>query len=124
MKNISFLSENFQFLEVKFSIYFNRRVFVRERLGNPVILAGEFNLIFDTSVDTLCYRNVNNPQVRNKVIEVITDCGLIDCWRELNAKKLSFIWTRPNSNKRARLDYILTSEECFSDIDDANILPG
>ena len=124
MKNISFLSENFQFLEVKFSIYLNRRVFVRERLGNPVILAGEFNLIFDTSVDTLCYRNVNNPQVRNKVIEVITDCGLIDCWRELNAEKLSFTWTRPNSIKRARLDYILTSEECFSDIDDANILPG
>ena len=29
MKNIRvFVSENFQFLEVKFSIYFNRRVFV------------------------------------------------------------------------------------------------
>ena len=29
MKNIGvFLSENFQFLEVKFSIYLNRRVFV------------------------------------------------------------------------------------------------
>ena len=29
MKNMSFfLSENFQFLEVKFSIYLNRRVFV------------------------------------------------------------------------------------------------
>ena len=29
MKNIRFfLSENFQFLEVKFSIYMNRRVFV------------------------------------------------------------------------------------------------
>ena len=28
MKNISFFSENFQFLEMKFSIYLNRRVFV------------------------------------------------------------------------------------------------
>ena len=30
MKNMSFLSENFQFLEVKFSIYMylNRRVFI------------------------------------------------------------------------------------------------
>ena len=28
MKNISFLSENFQFLEVKFSIYLKRHVFV------------------------------------------------------------------------------------------------
>ena len=28
MKNISFLSENFQFLEVKFSLYLNRHVSV------------------------------------------------------------------------------------------------
>ena len=28
MKNISFLSEHFQFLEVKFSVYLNRHVFV------------------------------------------------------------------------------------------------
>ena len=28
VKNIKFLSENFQFLEVKFSIYLNRRVFM------------------------------------------------------------------------------------------------
>ena len=28
MKNVNFLSENFQFLEVKFSIYLNRCVFV------------------------------------------------------------------------------------------------
>ena len=33
MKNISvFFSENFQFLEVKFSIYLNRRVFVMSTL--------------------------------------------------------------------------------------------
>ena len=32
MKNIRvFLSENFKFLEVKFSIYLNRRVFVMKR---------------------------------------------------------------------------------------------
>ena len=30
----SFLSENFQFLEVKFSIYLNRRVFVMSLTGN------------------------------------------------------------------------------------------
>ena len=33
MKNISFLSEFFQFLEVKFSIYLNRRVFVMPGLN-------------------------------------------------------------------------------------------
>ena len=36
MKNIIFfLSENFQFLEVKFSIYLNRRVFVMNKRNDP-----------------------------------------------------------------------------------------
>ena len=39
MKNIRvFLSENFQFLEVKFSIYLNRRVFVMENTHNTVVV--------------------------------------------------------------------------------------
>ena len=33
MKNISFLSETFQFLEVKFSMHLNRRVFVMSTPG-------------------------------------------------------------------------------------------
>ena len=32
MKDISFSPENFRFLEVKFSIYLNRRVFVMQRV--------------------------------------------------------------------------------------------
>ena len=40
MKNITvFLSENFQFLEVKFSIYLNRRVFVMDNFLHLVIKA-------------------------------------------------------------------------------------
>ena len=81
-----------------------------ERFGNPVILAGDFNLVLDPSIDSLNYKNINNPQARNKVMEVIADCSLIDCWRELNVEKQLFTWTRPNSNKRARLDYFLISE--------------
>ena len=43
MKNIIvFLSENFQFLEVKFSIYFNRRVFVMIFVYNLVMLHLDF----------------------------------------------------------------------------------
>ena len=37
MKNISFLSENFQFLEVKFSLYLNRRVFVMLYINQKAI---------------------------------------------------------------------------------------
>ena len=37
MKNISFLSENFQFVEVKFSVYLNRHVFVMIALAKKSI---------------------------------------------------------------------------------------
>ena len=47
MKNIVFVSENFQFLEVKFSIYLNRSVFVM------LDFKGEF-----WSVASCTYRNV------------------------------------------------------------------
>ena len=45
MKNIRvFLSENFQFLEIKFSIYLNRRVFVmNEGTSNGVCLQNLWN---------------------------------------------------------------------------------
>ena len=95
-----------------------------ERFGNPVILAGDFNLVLDPNMDSLNYININNPQARNKVLELISDCNMIDIWRELNAEKHSYTWTRPNSNKRARLDYFLISESFFSDTEDVNILPG
>ena len=36
MKNISFLSENFQFLEMKFSIYLNRLVFIMQVQSSKV----------------------------------------------------------------------------------------
>ena len=51
----SFLSENFQFLKVKFSIYLNRRVFVMERSDQDGISSS--------------HRLENNP-------EVLTGCNV------------------------------------------------
>ena len=58
-----------------------------ERFVNPVILAGDFNLVLDPNMDLLNYRNINKPLARNKVHELISNCNLIDVWRELNAEK-------------------------------------
>ena len=57
MKNISFLSENFQVLEVKFSVYLNMRVFVRTdryiprdyRTGDKKLLLQYWTDGFETS---------------------------------------------------------------------------
>ena len=60
MKNIRvFLSENFQFLEVKISIYLNRRVFVM------VLYGGDSDLELDISVfDHLSVATCLNPLIR------------------------------------------------------------
>ena len=50
-KNQSFLSENFQFLEVKFSIYLNRRVFVMNSnivISYDTILTLQGDLMYKT----------------------------------------------------------------------------
>ena len=59
MKNIRFfLSENFQFLEVKFSIYMNRRVFVMLYLEDAVV--DQVNIVFlERKIET--FSNLLNP---------------------------------------------------------------
>lgn len=95
-----------------------------ENFGNNIILAGDFNLVLDPPIDSQDYVGVNNPNARNTLIDLIADCNLVDCWRELNAEKRLYTWRRPNSNKRGRLDFFLISENLFSDIEDTSILPG
>ena len=48
MKNIRFfLSENFQFLEVKFSVYLNRRVFVMSLYFLVICVLETYSRIFN-----------------------------------------------------------------------------
>ena len=56
MKNIRILSENFQFLVVKFSIYLNRRVFVM----NIRTDLGSFNRVGLTLIVDTWLKAINN----------------------------------------------------------------
>ena len=49
----SFLSENFQFLEMKFSIYLNRRVFVLDYSFARKQLSGDFCVFINTLSECL-----------------------------------------------------------------------
>ena len=66
MKNIGvFISENFQFLEVKFSIYLNRHVFVMKCLG--IRLSG-------TSSDFLIDQNKLLPDLLYNSLQYLIAC--------------------------------------------------
>ncbi len=59
-----------------------------EKLNNEyIILAGDFNLVLDPTIDTLNYVNVNNPNSRDEVINLMNEMNVFDAWRELNMEK-------------------------------------
>ena len=74
-------------------------------LDNQVILAGDFNMVLDPDKDCKDYVNINNPKARDKVLNLIIECNLIDPWRELNLETNQFTWRKKNSTKQARLDF-------------------
>lgn len=88
------------------------------------IIAGDFNLVLNPEIDTKDYVNVNNPNARDHDVEMILDLNLVDVWRELNLEKRQYTWRKKNTNKQARLDFFLISENLFTDVDHACILPG
>lgn len=91
---------------------------------NNIILAGDFNLILNPDVDCFDYMHVNNPKAREKVLTMINQCGLIDIYRELHFDQKIFTWRRKNTNKQARLDFFLITENIVTDVVDCKILPG
>ena len=93
-------------------------------MENQVILVGDFNMVLDPDKDCKDYVNINNPRARNKVLNLISECNLIDPWRELNLETNQFTWRKKNSTKQARLDFFLISETLFMEVTNTKILPG
>ena len=88
------------------------------------ILGGDFNMVLNPEIDSYNYVQVNNPNARNSVINMMAENGLIDCWREENLETSQFTWFRRNPIKKARLDFFLISENLFTDIVETKIVPG
>ncbi|MCG7879939.1 MAG: endonuclease/exonuclease/phosphatase family protein [Candidatus Thiodiazotropha endolucinida] len=104
--------------------FYNEIFIYLKNNSNPVIMAGDFNLVLDPGLDMKNYLNVNNPKAREEILNLILECNLVDCWRELNIETYQYTWRKKNTNKQARLDFFLISESLFMDVIDAKIVPG
>ena len=52
-------------------------------MGNKdIIINGDWNLLLDPQIDGINYKNINNPNARMKVLQMITELNLYDVWRE------------------------------------------
>ena len=65
------------------------------------IICGDFNLVLDPNKDCKNYTSVNNPRARNKVIEMIDECNLVDAYRYFNPESILFSWRKRNPIKQA-----------------------
>jgi len=88
------------------------------------ILAGDFNLILNPDIDSFNYVNINNPNAREQLMNLMLSKNLIDCWRENHIENKEYTWFRRNPIKKARLDFFLISENLFTDVETSKILPG
>ena len=70
------------------------------------------------------YVNLNNPNARNNVLNIMTEYNLIDCWREIHLENKEYTWFRRNPIKKARLDFFLISDKLFTEVEHTKILPG
>ena len=94
--------------------------------NDNIIMCGDWNSVINPDLDTNNYLHINNPRARNKVLDsIIEEDGFLDTYRIFHEEKREYTWSRRNPvRKQARLDFFLTSFECFLYVYATNIIPG
>ena len=86
-----------------------------------LILCGDFNLILDPKVDCFNYLHVNNQRARNKLLNLKTEIGMIDPYRETNPNTRRYTWRKRTPLKQARLDFFLITEQLLTSLESCTI---
>ena len=93
----------------------------------PIIIAGDFNLTLNQSMDNFNYIRENNTSAKETVKNIMSDKGLIDIYiyRDRNSESRRYTW-RAGSRivKQARLDMFLISASLEGYVENAGIQPG
>ena len=75
------------------------------------IICGDLNLVLDLeNLDTYNYRNINNPNARRYLLDMMNLLRLKDTIRIVNKNTRRYTWYRKNPRRHARLDYFLVSD--------------
>ena len=82
---------------------------VQENNHDYALICGDMNLVLNPDIDSYNYKNVNNPNSRKKLIEIMDKQNLVDFFRHCNPNLKRYSWRRTNPIKQARLDYFIGS---------------
>lgn len=63
-----------------------------------IVIGGDFNLVFDKDLDSMNYKNLNNPKARLEVLKIMETLTLKDVYREHNPtlQKIHLEEKKPN----------------------------
>ena len=97
-----------------------------ENIGNrQILIAGDWNVILNPSLDAQNYRSFNNrPRSRKLILDKINDLNLNDIFREVYPDKKLYTWRRFHTIQQSRLDYFLISDSLTIKVLDVDISPG
>lgn len=97
-------------------------------IGNQnIIIVGDWNVLINPNQDGWNYKHINNPKARETLLEMMSECNLMDIWRDLNPQVLKYTWKKKFNNKivqRGRLDAFLISNSIANFVKKSEILPG
>ena len=74
-----------------------------------MLFVGDWNISFNPELDNRSYLPVNNPNARVIIKNRMMTDGLMDVWRLNSPLQKDYSWFQGGSERRARLDYFLTS---------------
>lgn len=90
----------------------------------PTILASDFNMVFDRSVDRLSSDPADSSRESSSSLRCLFEAScVVDVWRYLHPSFSSFTWTRWNSTLASRIDLIRVPYVWVSTVSSYDILP-
>ena len=90
----------------------------------PTILAGDFNTVFDRSLDRAGSDPSDSSQESSSSLSNLFDsCCIIDIWRYLHPSSPGFTWTRWNGSSASRIDLLGVPYVWVSSVLSCDIVP-
>ena len=90
--------------------------------GCNFICAGDWNLIFDTKMDSLGEKSKLKRKSLYQLKSLMSSYNLIDIWRIRNPTLRQFTWRRKTPQQMGRIDFFLVSDDIQSEVKSCEFL--
>lgn len=96
-----------------------------DKFQNPnIIIAGDFNLVFDTSLDRAGSSEYNHPNSLSVLCNFMENMELNDIWRIRNPDLQRYSCHKKNSLQFSRIDFFLVSSSLVQSVNSTGIKPS